>query len=251
MPQTYTTKEIADAVGVHGNTVRFYEDIGFLTKPARRPNGRRIYTALQLAQCRLIRTAMRAEVLQNGLRDKAVEIVRLCAALDFDAALAEAEVYRSMIRREIGSAKAAIASVERTLNAGVPAIGRERGRREAAAELSVTTETLRTWERSGLISVRRGNNGYCLYSDADMARLNIIRTLRLANYSLSAILRLLGRLDGHAPQSVEDILNTPGEAEDIVSVCDRLIASLQATAEDACTLEQMLREMREKFSNLQ
>ena len=244
MVKTYSTKEIADEIGIHVNTVRFYEQIGFLTPPERRANGYRIYTGLQLEQCRLIRLAMKAEVLQNGLRKKAVEIVKLCAALDFDAAIAAAKEYRSMIDCEIQSAKDAIAFVERNLVKSVP-FGGVMNRADAAKALGVTSETLRTWERSGLIEIKRGKNGYRSYSTEDMERLNIIRTLRCANYSLSSILRLLNQLDGNTTRSVEAILNTPEENEDIVSVCDRLIESLQSTASDAAQLFEMLVKIKE------
>ena len=41
---------------------------------------------------------------------------------------------------------------------------------------------------------REKNNGYRLYTDEDIKRLKIIRSLRCANYSLEAILRLLQQL---------------------------------------------------------
>ncbi|MEA4964706.1 MAG: MerR family transcriptional regulator [Oscillospiraceae bacterium] len=251
MTQTYTTKEIADIIGVHVNTVRFYEKIGFLTPPERRPNGYRIYTDLQKEQCRLIRCAMKAEVLQNGLRKKAVEIVRRCAALDFDGAIAAAGEYRVRIDAEIQNAKAAIASVERNLDKSVPADDCAMKRPDAAKALGVTSETLRTWERSGLIERKRGVSRDRVYSAGNMERLKLIRTLRCTNYSLSSILRLLHQLDGHTTRSVETILNTPEENEDIISVCDRLILSLESTASEAAQLIGMLGKIKENFSTLQ
>lgn len=249
MNKKYTTKEIADAVGIHVNTVRFYEDIGFMTKPKRQSNGYRIYTELQLEQCRLIRLAMRAEVLQNGLRKKAVEIVTCCAALDFDDALLAAVEYETMIDSEIQKAKAAIIAVERLLQKNMQVDdGTLLIRCEAAQTLGVTSETLRTWERSGLIKVKRKKNGYRVYSVSDMERLGIIRTLRLANYSLSAILRLLNDLDRYSVESVEETLNTPQENEDIVSVCDRLIVSLQSAADDAKELQDMIKILQTRIS---
>lgn len=219
-----------------------------MTRPERTANGRRIYTELHLAQCRLIRLAMRAEILQNGLRKKVVEIVSLCAALDFGAALSAATEYQNMIHSETQNARAAITSVERILKEkAVTEDCPPMTRLEAANILGVTSETLRTWERSGLIRVKRKLNGYRIYSPSDMERLNIIRTLRLANYSLSSILRLLNELDRHAVQSVELTLNTPQENEDIISVCDRLIVSLQSTAADAQRLADMLPEMQKSF----
>ena len=254
MKQTaYSTRDIAAAVGVHVNTVRFYEEIGFITKPERRPNGYRVYTRLQLEQCRVVRRAMRAEVLQNGLRQKAVEIVRLCAALDFDGACAAALEYRDMLDAEIVRARQAADTVQNALGQSAREEPLRLNRREAAERLGVTGETLRTWERSGLLTVRRRENGYRVYDAADMARLNIIRTLRCANYSLAAILRLLNRLEQSGVGSVETVLDTPDDEEDVLSACDRLIASLTATRADADALRGMIEALEKEtsFSTLQ
>ncbi len=249
--ESYTTKQIADSVGIHVNTVRFYEEIGFVTKPERKGNGYRVYTNLHLDQCRLIRTAMRAEVLQNGLRKKALEIVRNCAKLDFEGAYTAAEEYRDMIDREIANAKAAIMTVENILHHAL--LGKEPllKRREAASALAVTPETIRTWERNGLIAIHRGKNGYRFYTAEDMSRLNVIRTLRCANYSLSSILRLLNGLDRSDVVSIETVLNTPGREENIISVCDRLIVSLINTKSDALEILKMVMTMKEIYSILQ
>lgn len=240
----YTTSEIASIVGIHVNTVRLYEDIGFITKPERQKNGYRIYTQLHLEQCRLVRRAMKAEVLQNGLRKKAVEIVSLCAALDFDGAHNACVEYRHMVEREYSNAKWAIHAVEDIMQQKTPSDTVTMKRREAADMLHITSETLRTWERSGLLSVKRSENGYRIYDAADMQRLNIIRTLRCANYSLSSILRLLNDLDRNRSCCVEDVLNTPRSDEDIISVCDQLIISLQSTLEDANAMIRMIEKIK-------
>ena len=248
---TYTTNQIAALVGIHVNTVRFYEKIGFISKPERQQNGYRIYTALHLEQCRLIRVAMKAEVLQNGLRKKAVEVIRLCASQEYDKAITASNEYSTMIHREISSAKAAIATVEALLGNRAVRENTSLGRKDAADLLGVTTETLRTWERSGLISVAKRKNGYRVYSDADMQRLNIIKTLRCANYSLSAILRLMHGLDSHSDKTVETLLNVPKPDEDIISVCDRLILSLRSTESEADEVTNMLKTIKAKYSTIQ
>lgn len=81
---TYKTSELARLTGIHPNTVRFYEEVGFITPPERRENGYRVFTELHLRQMELVRLSLRAEVLQNGLRKKAIEVIRQCAALEFD-----------------------------------------------------------------------------------------------------------------------------------------------------------------------
>ncbi len=248
---TYRTNQIALLTGVHSNTVRFYEEVGFLTRPERLENGYRVFTELHLRQMELARLALRAEVLQNGLRKKAIEVIRFCAALDFDCAIQAAREYEAMLTREIKNAKAAIASVKVMLIGKRKPDGLSLKRREAAERLYVTVDTLRNWELNGLITVKRRENGYRVYNVADLDRLNIIRTLRCANYSLSAILRLMNHLDREQNAPVEKILNTPSEQDDIVSVCDRLIVSLDNTRKDAKEMQSLLKAMKTKFQTIQ
>lgn len=248
---TYKTNEIAHLTGVHPNTVRFYEKVGFITPPERLKNGYRVFTELHLKQMELARLALRAEVLQNGLRKKTIHVIRLCAALDFDRAIQSALEYEAMLGRETENAKSAITSVEAILNGKHKPDGIFLKRREAAEKLGVTLDTLRNWELNGLITVKRRENGYRVYDASDLERLNIIRTLRCANYSLSSILRLMIHLDQNEAASVETILNTPSEQEDIVSVCDRLILSLESTRKDAAEMLSLLGAMQSKFQTIQ
>ena len=74
-PRTYTPSRIASAVGIHPNTVRLYERIGFITAPERLANGYRVFTDLHLLQVRLVRAALNVELVQNGLRREVLAIV--------------------------------------------------------------------------------------------------------------------------------------------------------------------------------
>ena len=242
---TYRTGEIASLVGLHPNTIRLYEQIGFLTKPERLPNGYRIYTEMHLEQVRCARLALRAEVLQNGLRKRAVEIIRLSAAQEFDAAQRQTQAYIEQIDREILLAQGAIRSVENMICHQLPPAAPPRRRSEAAGVLGITIDTLRNWERNGLASIRRMPNGYHVYEAADIQRLLIIRTLRCANYSLSAILRLTGRLASAETLCVADALNRPAENEEIVSVCDHLLGALSGAREDAVDLFASIARMKQ------
>lgn len=241
--KTFKTSEVAAIVGVHPNTVRFYESIGFIAAPARLKNGYRVYTRLHIAQMKLARTAMRAEVLQNGLRKKAVEIVKLCAAVELSTAIAAANEYREMIDEEIERAKNAVCAVEKILSDSISDDGKMLTRKQAAAKLGITSDQLRNWELNGLIRVKRSENGYRVYNGSDMERLTIIRTLRCANYSLSAILRLMNRLSDKRSLSVTEILNTPMPDDEIISVCDKLQVSLYQTKADAERILTQLNEM--------
>jgi DNA-binding transcriptional MerR regulator len=241
--QTYQTSEIAKLTGLHPNTIRFYEEIGFITRPARKSNGYRVFTPLHLEQVRFCRLALRAEVLQNGLRDSAVAIIRLCAACNFLEASIHAQRYISQIEREIDFAKGAIRSVETILCRKTLPDAPPKKRSEAAQALDITQETLRNWERNGLVAIHRLQNGYRMYTGQDMERLLIIRTLRCANYSLSAILRLTGALAQSREVPVLDALNIPDEQEEIVSVCDHLLTALSNAREDAQEMLSRIQQM--------
>lgn len=59
--------------------------------------------------------------------------------------------------------------------------------KELARLYGVGTDTLRYYERLGLIRPRRGENGYRLYSLRDIYRLTIIRDLRQLGFSTDRI----------------------------------------------------------------
>lgn len=113
-------------------------------------------------------------------------------------------------------------------------------RQKAADELNITIDTLRNWELNGLLTVKRKENGYRVYDETDMQTLKVIRELRVANYSLSAILRMLNALHDKKQINVGEVLNTPDDGEFIISVCDKLIVSLTELRFDALELKRKI-----------
>ncbi len=246
--KTYRTSEIAHIIGIHPNTVRLYEELELIPKPERRPNGYRVYTDLHLEQFRLARIALKVEVLQNGLRKKAIEIIKTSAKCDFGWALILAQEYLKQIEKEKQNAEEAISITNQLLlNGGRQEDGTYLGRKEAAEYLQVTIDTLRNWEMNGLLTVKRKKNGYRVYTQEDISRLKIIRSLRCANYSLSAILRMLNSLSYNPEADIRETLETPKESEDIVSVCDRLLTSLNNAGENARNMLAHLKRMKKQF----
>ena len=100
---------------------------------------------------------------------------------------------------------------------------------------------------NGLITVKRKQNGYRVYTDEDIRKLIIIRTLRCANYSLEAILQMLRQLSEDPDSDIETILNTPKQDADIISACDRLIVSLSTAEKNAYKILSMLQDMKVRF----
>ena len=245
---TYTTTEVAKIIGIHPNTVRMYEEWRLIPLAERKPNGYRVFTDFHIEQLRLARIAFQIEVLQNGLRKKVVEIIKLSANRDFNKAIMFAEEYRNQIQREKRNAEESISIAKQILSGKSVEQTLFLKRKEVSVYLDISMDTLRNWERNGLLQVKRKQNGYRAYTSDDIERLKMIRTLRLANYSLEAILRMLNALEHNPQVNIKQILNTPQADADIISVCDRLIVSLNDAEENAEKMITILLEMKEKFS---
>ena len=230
---TYMTSDVAKIIGIHPNTVRMYEEWGLIPLAERKANGYRVFTDYHIEQLRLARIAFQIEVLQNGLRKKVIEIVKFSAKGDFDKALMFAEEYLSQIQREQRNAEESIGIAKQILSGKSLEHDFFLKRKEGLDYLDISMDTLRNWERNGLLQIKRKQNGYRIYTGDDMERLKMIRTLRLANYSLEAILRMLNALEHNPQVNLKQVLNTPQADADIVSVCDRLLVSLNDAEENA------------------
>ena len=245
---TYTTSEAAKIIGIHPNTVRKYEEWGLIQQAERKPNGYRIFTDFHIEQLKLIRIAFKIEVLQNGLRKKIVETVKVSASRDFDKALCFAEEYRKQIQREQRNTEEAIRIAKQIISGKSAEDSICLKRKQASDYLDISMDTLRNWERNGLLKVKRKQNGYRFYTSDDIERLKMIRSLRCANYSLEAILRMLNALEHNPQVNIKAVLNTPQKDTDIVSVCDRLIISLRDAERNAGEIIEIISGMKVKFS---
>ncbi len=243
---TYKTSEIAAIIGIHPNTVRLYEELELISKPKRQSNGYRVFTDFHVEQFQLARLAFQVEVLQNGLRKKIIKMVKLSAAGNFDAALALTHEYLKQVRQERDNAEEAIHIVEQVLSGAYENTHFLR-RKEVSEYLNISMDTLRNWEMNGLLTIKRKQNGYRVYTDEDIQRLKIIRSLRCANYSLEAILRMLWHLSKNPNADIKTVLNTPKSDEDIIAVCDRLITSLSAAENNAQKMICKLEKIKAKF----
>ncbi len=246
---TYKTAEIAKRIGIHPNTVRLYEKLELIPKPERKTNGYREFTNFHMEQFRFARTALKIEVLQNGLRKKAIEIIKISAARDFEKAIYLTESYIQQIKKEKENAEEAIEIASQLLSGSKQTTNKLFfTRKETADYLQITMDTLRNWEMNGLLTVKRRQNGYRVYTDEDISQLKIIRSLRCANYSLAAILRMLCALSCNPQVNIRTVIDTPSENDDIISVCDKLLTSLQHAEKNAQGMRTHLEKMKKQFS---
>ncbi len=244
-----STSKIAKAVGCHPNTVRLYEQWGYLPPVRRSPAGYRLYTQEHLDQMRLARTALEGEWPGKTIRQSAISLVRHAASSDLGGALEQAYQHLGRVRAERAQAEIAAQLLERwAAGAAADATARTLCTGETASLLGVTIDCLRTWERDGLISVPRDpRNGYRRYGLVEIGRLRVIRMLRTAGYSLMAILRMLTHLDEGRAGDLRQVLDTPRPDEDIFSAADRWITSLHRQEERAGRLIALLEERLQRI----
>lgn len=245
---TYKTAEVAKIIGVHPNTVRLYEELRLIPKPERKTNGYRVFNDYHIEQFRVARLAFQIEVLQNGLRKMIIEMVKVSAEGDFDKALKLTNEYLLQVQKERHNAEDAIEIVKEILFGEPQESSLSLKRKEASDYLNISMDAIRNWEMNGLLSVKRRENGYRVYTNSDIKRLKIIRSLRCANYSLEAILRMLNELSSNPNANIKKLLNTPRKDDDIISVCDKLISSLQKAESNAKIIVIKLEDMKTKYS---
>ena len=222
------TSDVARVVGVHPNTIRLYESWGFLLPIPRTPGGYRMFTLDHVDQARLTHTALQAPY--PGGKTPALNLVFHAASGDLGGALEQAYVYLTQIRAEQAQAEAAVELLERwSQGAATDATAALLQIGQAAQLLNLTADTLRNWERDGLIKVPRNpRNGYRLYGAAQIGRLRVIRVLRRSGYSNMAILRMMLHLDRGQGGDLRQVLDTPPPDEDVYSAADHWLSTLAA-----------------------
>ena len=248
-PRRYLrTSDLARAVGAHSNTVRLYEEWGFLPPVPRSPSGYRQFTEAHLDQMRLARTALHGDWPGRTLRQSALALVRQAASGDLNGALEQAYRHLALVQAERAQAEAAADYLERwTRGTAAEAAPADLHIGQAAERLGLTVDTLRSWERNGLIKTPRDpGSGYRLYGATELGRLRVIRMLLRAGYSTMAILRILLHLDQGKAGDLRLVLDTPRPGEDVYTAADRWLSTLaeqeQRAAQMMAQLEEMIRK---------
>ena len=73
---------------------------------------------------------------------------------------------------------------------------------------------------------------------------SIIRSLRCANYSLAAILRMLQAISNDPTANIRVVIDTPKD-DDIIKACDKLLTSLSEARKNAVYVASQIEKMRE------
>lgn len=249
--RTFRTAQIARILGVHPNTVRQYESWGLLSPIGRTASGYRIFTTVHLDQLKIIKAAFHFRWIQGGIKTAAIEMLAHTKACRFRNALEAALRIGTLLAEERAGARAAVELVGSWISGRRIVRSRKRYRRkEAAARLEVTPETLRTWERNGLVRIPRDpRNRYRSYGSVELDRLFVIRTLRRAGYSMMAVRRMFLRLEREGRNTdIAGALDTPTEPEDLMCATNYWLTALEALTEKSRRLTNLLTALAAKYA---
>lgn len=209
-PTLYTTGQLAKLLSVHPNTIRWYENTGLIAPARRSGNNYRRFTGRHLVQLQVCRIIFESTYTNRAIRGTAFAILARLKEWDIPRGMAQAKQYKQLIEKEYASALETAALLKTWTQHQKPPGGEAHTRREAAAQLGITTEVLRNWERNGLLAVTRtGRKNEKVYADTDMLRLRIIYMLRANNYSLAAIRHSLALHDQGNGMGAALALNQP------------------------------------------
>jgi DNA-binding transcriptional MerR regulator len=226
MARHLRTSDIAKSLGIHPNTVRLYEEWGFIAPVPRSRSGYRLFTPLHLEQMRLARLALQWPY--PGGKEVVLDLVKCAVEGDLGMAMELAYRYLANVRTEQTHAEAGVEFLERWARGQVlDTTRRSMSITQTAQYLGVTVDQLRNWERNGLLHIPRDpKTGYRQYGAPEIGRLRVIRMLRQSGHSMMAILRMLRRFDAGETERLREALDTPGENEDMVTIVDRWLSTL-------------------------
>ena len=243
--RTYSTSEIAGIMGLHPNTVILYEKWGYLAPVERRKNGYRVYTETHLKQIKLVRLALRSQLIKCYMKFEVQNIIRSAAQGDLKKALELSREYLAHIQNEKNNELRAMKIIRDILeNDSQEEKNIFLNRNGAAKLLGVSINVIVYWERNGLLDVPRSKNGYRVYGENEIKLLGVIKVLRQENYSTQCICRMLKKLKpGRAGNS--RFLSKESEDSD-----DRLLSSLSEAECDVKELIDYIGELINKKTEL-
>lgn len=189
---TYRCGELAGMLGRHANTLRQYEVWGFISAVPRQANGYRAYSVRHALEALVAVTALRTSFNDWRGRRMMLDLIRAVATGRYPEAEALLTHYEALLAEAEDKLRRANRILERWQRGEREGEQLVVGRWSAAKLIGVAPDTLRDWERSGLVKPGRQENGRRTYDGPTLDRLLVIKVLREGGYSLMGILHLLG-----------------------------------------------------------
>lgn len=243
--RTYSTSEIARIMGIHPNTVMLYEKWGYIAPVERKENGYRVYTETHLEQMKLVRMALRNELIKCYMRFEVKNIIRSAAQGDLRKALELSKEYLTHIQNEKDNELKVMKVIQEILKSdSLEEKNISLNRNGAAKLIGVSINVIVYWERNGLLEVPRSKNGYRVYGEDEIKQLRVIKVLRQENYSTQCIRGMLKKLKTKSKGNDMFLSKESSDSD------DRLLSSLSEAESNTKELIDYIDELISKKQNV-
>ncbi|MGF9979094.1 MerR family DNA-binding transcriptional regulator [Viridibacillus arvi] len=199
--ETYTPKQIANALNVSTTTLRRYEEQNLIPDVPRTESNHRIYKLIHFQAFTTIRTLLK------GYEVPIVyEAMRMIKNENYKKALwliNEQQFHIELEKRKVEEILTMIQNADFTKYKNrklkkCMSIG------EVAEIAGVNTSAIRYWEQEGLVRSERNNeNGYRMITIAELRKILVISSLRKTVYYIENIKQLLNDLDAQSYDKIE------------------------------------------------
>ncbi len=236
---SYKIGEVSRLTGVKAGTIRFYERCGFIGPVERASNNYRIYHRRQIFQLKVCRLVFGGFV-NRRLRRASMRVLEASAGWDLEAYGRHSADYLRAVEEDIERTRKTIALCMGQMCREEEEAGYSR--KQAAVIVGATPETIRGWERNGLLG-RYEPYERRVYGQTQMQRMYVIRLLLDTGYSMMAIRSFLQAHDWGQPEKAEQLLISPGEDRELYCRADRYLEELTGLREKASRLCLLQSEM--------
>ena len=237
---TYRIGELSRITGVKAGTIRFYEKCGFVGPVERSLNNYRLYRRQHIYQIRVCRLVFGGFV-NRRLRRESRKVLEASARWDLAAYGEAAANYQKAVEEDIEGTRKAIAICMEQMS---QAAGEDRrcSKKQAAVMVGVTPESIRNWERNGLLGQQEPYQKR-FYGQTLLNRMYVIRLLLDTGYSMMTIKSFMQECDSGQLKSAEQLLISPEESEELRYRSDRYLEALLHLREKARQLCELKAEM--------
>ncbi|MCC5909401.1 MAG: MerR family transcriptional regulator [Clostridiaceae bacterium] len=181
----YYTSQIAKIVGVHPNTVRLYEKLNLISNVPRNKKGYRLFSDRHIDEMKFTRIIMPGPYPVD--KSIVLKMIDWHIKQDYEKALSYAYEYHNDVIQEKSKTNKSLELLnkwKRNLVGDNSIIAFTR--KEVSNISKIPIETIRTWERAGIVSSTKKSNRN-IYSVYEYEKIMIIYILRKAGFSLQSI----------------------------------------------------------------
>ena len=231
--------QISELTNTPASTIRDYESSKFIEPAERLGNGYRVFNKRHILQIKLCRLVFR-EFVSKHLRRASLQVLYAAAQWDMLLCRQNIETYIALLETEIQKANDVIDVIKKWAS-GAKDENPEYTLKMAAECIGTTKETIRNWERNGLLSKNFSAYQRRIYKTSDIERMKIIYMLMQTGYSIMAIHKYFSTLAQSNCKALQ-ILIDPDKDEDLFTIQDRWFQTLISAKADGMKMLALVNE---------